>query len=253
MSVVRRCLVLVGCLWLSACGEIVVPVVLVPCQSGTCWDLSDGSLLQVNDVPSEAGLGRRDVHAWRVNTVPGHSYLVLTRVFSGSANTYVSSSPIIDPFTNAMTDVRSVNGISFTASTGSAFIAVEDRGNDAGTDYSVRVVSFDERLEPLPGTTSLGVNSPPVPRALAQGEIARFVFDAMRGEDYAIRVVDSRGTVNVFASLIPSVDDDVFDLADEGADGLLPFRATENGEYYVAVLDRGGAVGSEFTIQITSP
>ncbi|MBI3607638.1 MAG: hypothetical protein HY207_06710 [Nitrospirae bacterium] len=247
----RLAFILIGCLFLAACGDVVAPVVLVPCPSGTCWDLSDGALLDVNDAPSEARLGFHDVHAWRVMTIPGHRYLILTRVFSGSADTYVALSPILDPFTNIMTDVRSDGGVSFTATTGAAFIAVGDRGNDAGTEYSVRVVSYDEGLEPLPGTTALAINSPPVPRALAPGEIGRFVFDAMRDEDYTIRVVTIRGAVKTFASLIPSVDDDVYDLADTA--GVIAFRATETGRYYVAVLDRGGVAGSEFGIEITSP
>jgi len=255
----HRAFIVVGCLFLAACGDVVVPVVLVPCPSGTCWDLSEGALLDVNDAPSDASLGFRDIHAWRVTTVPGHQYLILTRVFSGSADTYVSVSPVLDPYSNLMTDAHSDTGISFTATTGAAFIAVEDRGNDAGTDYSVRVVSYDERLQPLPGTTTLAINSQPVPRALAPGEIGRFVFDAIRGEDYTIRVVVTRGAVETFASLIPSVDDDVYDLADTA--GVVAFRATETGRYYVAVLDRGGAAGSEllrhaetaFTIEITSP
>lgn len=251
MFLFRLTFIVIGCLFLAACGDGLVPVVLVPCPSGTCWDLSDGALLDVNDVPSEARLGFHDVHAWRVMTVPGHQYLVLTRVFSGSADTYVALSPILDPYTNRMTDVRSDIGISFTATTGAAFIAVADRGNDAGTDYSVRVVSNDERLDPLPGTTALAINSMPVPRALAPGEISRFVFDAIRDEDYTIRVVVTRGAVKTFASLIPSVDDDVYDLVDTA--GVIAFRATETGRYYVAVLDRGGTAGSEFAVQITTP
>lgn len=251
MRALLRGVLLVVPLFAAACGPIVEPVVLVPCPSGTCWDLSSGTWLAVNDAPSPAWLEAREIHAWRVPTVPGRRYLVLTRVYSGAADTYVSPSPIIDPWTHAMVDVRSETGLSFTATTGAAFIAVADRGRDAGTDYSVRVASYDERLGPLPGTTTLAVNGAPAPRALASGEIARFVFDAWRGGDYTIRVRVDRGAVETFASLIPSVDDDLYDLA--GADGTIPFRATETGRYYAAVLDRGGAAGSEVIIQVTSP
>src|SRR3972149_3136701 len=69
----------------------------------------------------------------------------------------------------------------------------------------VRAASYDERLAPLPGTTTLAVNGAPVPRGLASGEIARFVFDAWRGADYTIRIRVDRGAVETFASLIPSV------------------------------------------------
>ena len=101
------------------------------------------------------------------------------------------------------------------------------------------------------GTTGVAVTRVPAPRGLASGEIARFVFDAWRGADYTIRIRVDRGAVETLASLIPSVDNDLYDLA--GADGTIPFRATETGRYYVAVIDRGGAAGSEVTIDITSP
>src|SRR3972149_1421211 len=110
MRVLLRGFLVVALLGVAACGDVVVPVVLVPCPSGTCWDLSDGALLDVNDAPSDARLGFRDGHAWRLTTVPGHQYLILTRVFPGSADTYVSLSPILDPFTNAMVDAHSDTG-----------------------------------------------------------------------------------------------------------------------------------------------
>ncbi len=245
--------VLVGVMALvaAACGRVVEPVVLVPCPSGECWDLSAGTDVFVNDEPASADLRPNDTHAWRFETVPGHQYLVLTRVFSGSADTYVSTWPIIDPFTHAMVDVRSGSGLSFTASGTIAYIALADRGSAAGSEYAVRVVSYDESRDPLPGTTRLTVDGFPAPRALASGELARFVFDAVRGADYTIRVTTTRGATETYASLIPSVDDDFFDVAD--ASGTIAFRATETGPYYVAVIARAGALGSEVVVRITSP
>jgi hypothetical protein len=230
---------------------VVEPVVLVPCSSGECWDLSAGIDVFVNDEPASADLRPNDAHAWRFETIPGHEYLVLTRVYSGSADTYVSTWPIIDPYTHGMVDVRSGSGLSFTASGTIAYIAVADRGNAAGSAYTVRVVSYDERLDPLPGTTRIAVNGTSVPRALASGELARFVFDAVRGVDYVIQATTTRGATETYASLIPSVDDDVFDVTD--ASGTIVFRATETGPYFVAVFDRSGAAGSEIGLQITSP
>jgi hypothetical protein len=232
------------------CGPIVEPVLLVP-PSGECWDLSAGSEVITNDQPTPADLGRSEAHAWQFSTIPGHQYFVLTRVFSGSADTYVSFSPIIDPVTHAMVDVGSSTGLAFTATDRVAYIAVADRGDHGGTEYAVRVVSYDERLDPVPGTTRLLVDDFPVPRALAPGEVARFVFDAVRGADYTIRVTTTRGATETFASLIPSVDDDFFDVVDFS--GTIAFGATETGRYYVAVVDRSDAAGSEFVAQVTSP
>jgi hypothetical protein len=205
----------------------------------------------VNDEPSAADLSPSGAHAWQFSTVPGHRYLVLTRVFAGGADTYVAFSPVIDSFTHEMVDVRSASGLSFTATGTGAYIAVADRGNAAGSEYTVRVVSYDEHLDPLPGTTPLRVNDVPVPRGLATHEVARFVFDAVRGEDYTIRVSTTGGATETFASLIPSVDDDFFDVAEPS--GTIAFRATETGWYYVAVIDRTGTAGSEVTVQVTSP
>ena len=248
-----RGLLLGGLLVLAACGRAATPVVVVSCPSGTCWDGSEGAIVAVNDLPSEASLGQDDAHAWRVATVPGRSYIVLTRVFSGSADTYVAFAPVFDPVADALFDPRSERGLSFTATGRTAFIVVADRGNDAGTDYSVRVASYDEALDPLPGTTALAVNAAPLLQTLASGQTARYVFDASSGVDYTIRVVVTNGAVEAFASLIPSVDDDLYDLGDDNADGLLPFRATETGRYYVAVINRSGAADAEFGIQISSP
>ena len=89
--------------------------------------------------------------------------------------------------------------LSFTASGTIVYIAVSDRGNAAGSEYAVRVVSYDEYLDPLPGTTRLTVNAFPVPRALAPGELARFMFDAIRGADYTIRVTTTRGATETYA------------------------------------------------------
>jgi hypothetical protein len=235
----------------SACGRIVEPVAVVSCPSGECWDLSTGTDLSVNDEPTPADLRPNDAHAWRFHTIHGHRYLVLTRVLSGSADTYVAFSPIIDPYTHGMVDVRSGSGLSFTASGSLAYIAVADRGNLEGSAYTVRAVSYDEQLDPLPGTTWLTVNGWPAPRALVSGELARFVFTAVRGVDYTIHVTTTRGVTDAFASLIPSADDDFFDVSDPT--GIIAFRASESSQYYIAVLDRSGALGSEVAVQVTSP
>jgi hypothetical protein len=248
---VVRIVVCLATVALAGCGAIAEPVLVVPCPSGECWDLSAGSEVAINDRPADADLGRFEAHAWQFATIPGHQYFVLTRVFSGSADTYVSFSPIIDPVTHAMVDVGSSMGLTFTASDQVAYIAVADRGAHRGTDYSVRVVSYDEQLDPLPGTTRLLANDLLVRRALAPGEVARFVFDAVRGADYTIRVTTTHGATETFASLIPSVDDDFFDVAEPS--GVIAFRATASGRYYVAVIDRTGTAGSEVMIQVTSP
>src|SRR3989337_279492 len=73
------------------------------------------SVRRRDPAPSPGHLEPGEIQAWRVPTVPGRRYLVLTRVFSGGADTYVSPSPIIDPWTHMMVDVRSETGPAFPA------------------------------------------------------------------------------------------------------------------------------------------
>ena len=61
-----RLVITIGGLLVAACGPIVEPVVLVPCPSGECWDLSAGTELVVNDEPDAADLSPNEAHAWRV-------------------------------------------------------------------------------------------------------------------------------------------------------------------------------------------
>lgn len=222
------------------------------CQSEVCWDLSNVSALKVNDFPVPDRLVSKEAHGWRFPTIVGHTYTVKVRVTSGYAHTYVSSDVIIDPINNPMTDYYSNDGVVFAAVASEYYIAVEDTGNVRGSDYTVRIASYDENLDPLPDTTVLLINDELKTFKLVQSEIIRFMFNGIRGVDYAVKVRVSRGGTHTFLSLIPSVDDAVYDIVGSYS-GDLAFRATETSNYYIAVIDSGTITGSDFTIQVTSP
>ncbi len=176
----------------------------------------------------------------------------MVRVSSGgSAYTYVSADHLIDPRNTKLVDYSSNNEITFTAGADTYYIAIEDLW--MSSDYSVRIISYDERINPLEGTILLLVNDYSVAFRVVPGEAVRFMFNAWRGNDYTVKVLVSKGKTDTFLSFIPSVDKDVYDLVDWYSNDDIRFRATESGAYYIAVVDRGEITGSDFSIQVTSP
>ena len=238
-------------LCLYGCGEPVSPEE-VSCPSGTCWDLSQTSLLRVNDFPYLSRLQPKELHGYRFLTTKGYTYTVMVRVSAGGgAHTYVSPDHLIDPRNTKLVDYYSNDKLTFTAEVDTYYIAIEDIGR--GSDYSARIISYDEKLDSLDGTILLLVNDYPISFRVVPGEMVRFVFNAGRGSDYTVKVRVTKGKTDTFLSLIPSVDQDVYDLVDWYSNDDIRFRATESGRYYIAVVDRGEITGSDFTIQVTSP
>ena len=236
---------------LYGCGEPVNPEE-VSCPSGICWDASQTSHLRVNDLPYLSRLQPKEVHGYRFLTTKGYTYTVMVRVSSGgSAHTYVSSDHLIDPRNTKLVDYYSNSEITFTAEADTYYIAIEDLGSSS--DYSVRIISYDEKLDPLEGTILLLVNDYPVAFRVVPGEALRFMFNAGRGNDYTVKVRVTKGKTDTFLSFIPSVDQDVYDLVDWYSNDDIRFRATESGTYYVSVTDRGEITGSDFSVQVTSP
>ena len=236
---------------LYGCGAAVDPDE-VACESGTCWNASKTGALKVNDYPYLSVLLATEVHGYRFPTVKGRSYTVLVRVSSGSAHTYVSPNELIDPKNTKLVDYYSNDKITFTAEkSGDYYIVVQDLRN--GSDYSVRIVSYDEDVEPLDGTVLLLLNDYPITFKVIPDEIVRFMFNAGRGNDYTVKVRVTKGKTDTFLSLIPSVDEDIYDLVDWYSNDDIRFRATESGTYFIAVVDRGEITGSDFSIQVTSP
>lgn len=250
----RKALFLIMVL-LAGCGPAVNPEEAhgPACQSEVCWDLSNVSSLMINDFPLPDQLVPDEVHGWRFSTTVGHTYTVRVKVSSGTSHTYVSSSVIIDPSNNELTDYYSDTGITFTALDGDYFIAIQDTGNVLGSDYTVRIISYDENLDPLPGTINLLVNDEPKSFKLVPDEIVRFMFNGIRGGDYTIKVTVISGQTDTFLSLIPSVDDEAYELADFYSNDGIRFRAAQTAIYFIAVEHRGSPIGSDYTIQVTSP
>lgn len=240
---------------LTGCGKAVDPTEVQgpTCISDICWDLTNVSLLKVNDLPTPDRLVSQEVHGWKFPTVPGHKYTVKVKISSGSAQTYVSSNVLIDPRNNQLNDYYSNSGITFIAQTGTYYIAVWDSGNVRGTDYTVRIISYDENLDPLAGTIQLTVNDLPKAYQLVPGDIVRFDFNGIRGGDYTVKVQVTGGVADTFLSRIPSVDSGAYELAGYYPYNSIKFRAVETAIYYIGVADRGSATGSNFSIQVTSP
>lgn len=239
----------------SGCGPEVDPEEIdgPPCQSDICWDLTRVPSLKVNDIPLPDRLVPKETHGWKFPVTPGRTYKVRVRVTSGQSHTYVSSSHIIDPQNNQLTDRYSSRGVTFTAVADQYYIAVQDTGNVQGSDYTARVISSDGNLEPLAGTVLLSPNAEAVGFGMVQNGVMRFMFSGMRGSDYTIAVSLSKGSAGLFLSRIPSVDDDIYELAELFSNRAIKFRAAESAIYYIAVVDRGNIAGSDFTVRVTSP
>jgi len=235
---------------LSGCGPAVEPWEVI-CESDTCWDISDVDYIYVNDFPNVGNVPPNDAHGGRFATTKGHTYTVSARVTSGACHTYVSPNSTIDPKHNQLTDYYSNDHITFTAEDDTYYMLVADTGN--GCDYSARVISYDEKRDPLPGTTYLTVDGGPLSYRLIPDEKLRFVFNGIRGYDYTVRVTVFYGKADTFLSVIPSVDNDIYELWDSYSDSGIRFRATETTKYYIAIADRGGFTGSDVTIEVTSP
>lgn len=235
---------------LSGCGAAVEPWEVI-CESDTCWDISGVDYIYVNDFPNIGKVPPNDAHGGRFAATKGRTYTVSARITSGACHTYVSSNSTIDPKHNKLTDYYSNDHITFTAENDTYYMLVADTGR--GCDYSTRVISYDENRNPLPETTYLTVNGGILSYRLIPDEKLRFVFSGIRGYDYTIRVTVFYGKADTFLSVIPSVDNDVYELWDSYSDSGIRFRATETTKYYIAVSDRGGFTGSDVTIEVTSP
>lgn len=239
--------ILFGC---GGCGEAVDPVAF-SCQSDTCWDLSKSNNFPVNADPVNGQLLEDRTVGGRFVTVPGHTYTVRVKTASGTCHTYASSESVIDLDKNKLNDPYSNDQITFEADAEAYYLLVEAAGS--GCTYSARVYSYDDYLEPLSGTSRLWVGDDPASYRLIPFEMRRFAFAARRGEDYTVKVTIFQGTADTYLSLIPSVDSDVYDLADDYSNSTIRFRAAVTGLYFVAVVDRGGATGSDFLIEVSSP
>ena len=154
---------------LAGCGPAVNPEeVTGPSCTDGCWNLSQTSVLKVNDFPFLTSLAAKEVHGWRFSTTPGRRYTVKVKVTSGRTNTYVSSKVVIDPRANTLTDYGSTRDVTFTAETQEVYVAVQDTGNLQGSVYGIRIVSYDENRDPLPGTVFLAVNQTPRSRSAVE-------------------------------------------------------------------------------------
>lgn len=247
-----------GCFYLAlfcllvACGEAVSPEEIreAACKPKACWNVDNSNPVRVNDDPLSDRTVSGQVSGWQFFTQIGVTYTVQARASNGSIHTYVSTNSVINFDTNKLNDFYSNDNLTFTATANVYFVAVKDNDNVKGSDYSIRVYSNEENLNPLPGTTLLYLNGVPESGSLIRKEGKRYMFSAFRGRDYIIHVDVEKGSTNTFMSFIPSVNEGVYDLADFYSNDDIKFRATKTATYYIAVADRGNTIGSDFSIMV---
>ena len=232
--------------FLAACEDTVSPDEI--CDSGVvvCWNLANANNLVVNDARREGSLLPGSVHGFRISTRLGATYhLVVTRK-SGGLRYYLSPGTRVDPGSNTIASRRYPGRFTFTA-TGSVYsVVIEDVGGLSGTDYAIRVYSYDEPSIPLRETRHLVVNGAGQSFGLLRSGLMRFEFTVETGRDYSVEVETQQGRVATYLSVIASVDADVHELTGQRID----FRTDRDGRMYVAVQDLDRPAGSDFLIRV---
>lgn len=239
---------------LLGCGEAVTQEELrkEECQGKICLNKETLNPMAVNGEPITGYLSSKTetteyYNGFRISTSAGRKYQVLvTPSREATIHAYVSPTEIIDRDHNDLTDSYGGDWIHFTAETSTYYIVVLNVGK--GGTYTLRVVSFEEGGAPLPGTTRLKIGIP-VSIKLFPGEITRFSFNPLIGDDYIVKVSTSYGSTGTFLARIPCVDDVVFDQQDSNSYWGITFRAKTE-QYYIGVVDRTTTSGSDSIIEV---
>lgn len=210
--------------------------------------------LSVNDIMTEGKLLQDQAHLYYFEARGGSTYKILTQTGSGSIDVYAGTSPAVGESNHEFQDSYGNDGIDVQyAGDVTVHVLVEDRGNNLGSEYFVRVYSFDEASLPMPEMVGLTVNDVFREGNLMPGEIHRFSFYMNYGNTYEIIASSPTGSIDMFAGELSCVDDQVYSASDSyGNDGIELLESESSGEHYVAVVDRGNALGSTYTIRVAS-
>lgn len=235
---------------LGGCRNAVNPEEFCASGAEVCWSTATAVYLQINDAPYENGLLPEATHGYRIPTRVGAAYTLSVRQLTGGLRFHVSPGTEVDPGVNTIATRRYPGNFSFTAAATVYSVVIADQGGPTGSDYAVRVYSYDEPSAPLPETRRLEINAAPVAVSLLRNELMRFDFSVERRRDYEVRIDTLSGRVTAYRSVIASVDSEVHEQAISGRGDGLAFRAEHDGRMYLAVIDADSPTGSDFEIQV---
>ncbi len=215
---------------------------------------SNAAQLIVNDIPTEASLMTNQEHLYYFEAQPGYTYEVYPTTVEGSIVVYASISPTVSEdnyeFGGAYgTDRMSIQ---YTGAT-TVYLAVIDSGSTLGSDYTIRVFSYDEENGPVEGIEDLTVNAEKITGSLMPHAVQRFAFDMNYGSTYSIISSELKGGMSVYGCELSCVDDEVYTSTGAYATNRIDLLASESsGTHYVAVVAGGSDLGTEFTLRVIS-
>ncbi|MBC8488619.1 MAG: hypothetical protein H8D45_21550, partial [Bacteroidetes bacterium] len=181
----------------------------------------------------------------------GNTYRILAKSISGGIDLYSSNLVCVDDQVYDNRDWYADDGISILSTDylDSHYIAIVDRNTSLGSNYSVRVYSYDEPSASIT-TTYLSPGYPDNNVHLNKSEIKRYNIPTTQTVTYSITVTDHSGDTDTYLSVLSCVDEQVYEFRDWRSDDGITFLAQTNA-YYVAVIDRGNELGSNYSISVS--
>jgi hypothetical protein len=265
----RRILVILGSLAVMvSCGnEKKADETTTPCTTNCFkYDSTKAKTLVVNDEPIKAKGVNNSIYAFTFKGNKNVQYSIYNRYDSSymlTLCTYLneikSTINLDDAISNSCVYLPgNESKIDFIPSeTKDYLISVSNGDGTTGIDFSLRVISFQEKLDPLAGTKNLQLNVTQQ-ISLVKDQLQRYNFTISYGTDYSVKVSrNNYNNANVYISNIPSVDNEMDEIysGDLWLNGTTTykFRANTNAVIFIGLQDAGNAQGSDLNIKITSP
>jgi len=213
-------------------------------------NIQDVESLIVNDERYTGYLLPGKMARFSFNKNYGNVYKILGKITSGDINVYISNLACVDDQVYEHKDWHGGDWISLliTDYLNKSYIAVVDNNTSFGSNYSVRVISYDEPCASI-STTYLSPGSPDSLVHLNKGEIKRYRIITSSTITYRVFVKDHSGDTDSYISVLSCVDEQVYEFKDWHSDDGIRFLAGVN-YYYVAVVERGNEFGSEYSISV---
>lgn len=208
--------------------------------------------LVVNDVRTEGVLMPGEVKRFSFPMVHGRTYRVIPHANSGKIDLFAGELSCVDNQVHSHADLYGDDGIELLASEEPypQYVAVVDPGNDLGSKFSLRVISYDEASPSVPNSDLL-VGSTLEDQSVSPGEVRRYRVLLHEGSTYRIHVAKTEGALDAYFSSIASVDEQVHEKADLYGDDDIVVLATKTADYYVAVISRRSDLAAGFSISLT--
>jgi len=251
-------------IWISASWSGKLYILVVSKQGGTVVyvdiytynpnDVPYGIELTVNDVRTENKLLPANSANYCFFAKGGITYNILGKALDGDIDVFVATRNTVGSDDYDYHDWHGGDPISIIFNTDRyVYILVKDKNTSLGSDYSIRVYSYDEASPNIQNIESLIVNDERYTGYLLPGKMARFYFNNNYGNVYKILGKVSSGDINVYVSNLACVDDQVYEHHDwHGGDWISLLVTDYLSKCYIAVVDNKTSFGSNYSIRVIS-